>query len=140
MSNVDTYRDAFLQMLADGATYLEAYQKFDETMWREAMNTEIMCGGTKYNHKTFVYETKDGKPSLLDLASRAHGEERNLKDLEQAIELMGAGWVSERPNGAPCQVMSLYWRAPSKRPPKPGRRYLSTNQAFNALKKLEQKS
>jgi len=130
----DLFRDTFLRFLAEGMTHAEALAEFNRGEWNEAMNAEIMEGGSNRSD------------SLLDLAAKAGFEERNLRDLDQAIELWQAGWTSEDPNPqrdhscfwSQSQVMSWYWRAPSKRPGKPGRRYLSTNQAFNAMKKAGQ--
>jgi hypothetical protein len=59
---------------------------------------------------------------------------RNEHDLDtQAYELWGAGWTSH-PQSKGAKVMSWYWRQPPRRPGKPGRLFLSTNQAFNAMK------
>ena len=93
---------------------------------------------------------QDEGRSLLDLLAIAGREECDESEMEKAIELWLAGWTSELPEHyntpeaqerakndpwSRCAVMSWYWRAPSKRKGKPGRRYLSTNQAFNAMKR-----
>lgn len=83
-------------------------------------------------------------PALFDLLVCAQFEQRNSvdgADYQQALELWQAGWTSESHEPysdhfwSQVQVMSWYWRAPSKRPGKPGRRYLSTNQAWNAFQR-----
>ena len=132
--NSDVYKDAFKRFLADGMTHLEAMNQFDSKLFTEALLSEIESG----------YNKED---SLLDLLAIASRMESDLKDFEeQALPLYAAGWTSELPNPeyedksciwSTCAVMSLYWRAPSKRLGKPGRKYLSTNQAFNAMKKTQ---
>ncbi len=77
-------------------------------------------------------------------------QETNENDFEQqAAPLYLAGWTSEvsecyqtnsKDPWRQCPVASLYWRAPSKRPGKPGRRYLSTNQAFRAMERCKFKT
>lgn len=91
-----------------------------------------------------------GRTMLLDLAAVAGREECDETAMEQATELWMAGWTSELPDSYKtpeaietakhdtwrrCAVMSWYWRRPSRRQGKPGRKYWSTNQAFNAMKK-----
>lgn len=133
---IDTYRDAFLLMLSEGMSHAEALAQFDREKWNAAVGAEIDLGSCQYNPETFQYVTRDGKPSLLDLAAAAGAEDRESNDMTQAIELWLAGWKSENPNPKyPCQTMSLYWRRPPKRKGKLGRRFLSTNQAHNALKR-----
>lgn len=141
--NADTYRDAFLKFIADGMSYAEAKAQFDEVEWRKALISEIDSGVT-VNRTTGDIEC-DGKPSLLALGARADAEARSIRDMEtQGLALYAAGWTSEVPDSykhnskafwRQCPTMSLYWRAPSKRPGKPGRKYLSTNQAYNAMMK-----
>ena len=66
--------------------------------------------------------------------------------MPQVEALIDAGWKYELPelvnrkDGDKKPLMETepwqwYWRAPSKRKGSKGRRYLSTNQAFNALNK-----
>jgi hypothetical protein len=66
------------------------------------------------------------------------------EDMEQALELTAAGWEVQTPppRATPPRniweqtaVMSWKWRRPSRRPGKPGRLFLSTNQAFRALER-----
>ncbi len=83
---------------------------------------------------------------LLALISVKGRMDMDDKDMEQALALTEAGWTSEDPRAVnsphlpppkniweKTAVMSWYWRAPSKRPGKPGRRYNSTNQAWRAM-------
>lgn len=136
MTPIDTYRDAFLRFMSEGMTAMDALAQFDPEEWKAAMWAEVELGEPRrYDPATFAWVTADGKPSLLDLQVLAGLEEAMLPD-QQAIELWGAGWTSENPNPKyPCQTMSLYWRRPPKRAGKPGRRYLSTNQAWMALQR-----
>lgn len=81
--------------------------------------------------------------ACLSVKSRMDSDD---KDMEQALELTAAGWTAEDPRAKTnlpppkniwetTAVMSWQWRAPGKRPGKPGRLYLSTNQAFMALQR-----
>lgn len=74
-------------------------------------------------------------------------ESRNAA-LPQVDALLQAGWRYELPEivnrkeGEPpakhfTEPWQWYWRAPSKRKGHPGRRYLSTNQAFNAMNRAK---
>ena len=79
---------------------------------------------------------------MLEILSRQDHQERNAQDMEKALELSAAGWTAEiekhhtpHPFTGSVDVMSWYWRAPSKRPGKKGRKYLSTNQAWNAYQR-----
>ena len=79
---------------------------------------------------------------MLDIAAREGHKQRNDADMEKALELSAAGWTPElEPQHTPhpftgcVDVMSWYWRRPPRRKGSKGRRYLSTNQAWNALKK-----
>lgn len=143
--NADIFRDSFLKFIEEGMTHAEALEKFDETLFRRAAVDELMESGIRIDPTTYRQLVNDsrGVTPLIDLLSLAEMQRRSQRDFEkQAIPLMLAGWTSEVPNPTnrkdpwlQCQTMSLYWRAPSKRPGKPGRRYLSTNQAFNAMQK-----
>lgn len=133
--NADTYRDAFLLFIEQGMSYSEAREHFDAEEWFQATNQELEERGR---------EAWDDDHSLLNLGARAAWEKGAESDMEQAYELWAAGWTSEVPESCrnnskdfwrQCRPMSWYWRAPSKRPPKPGRRYLSTNQAWLALQR-----
>lgn len=85
---------------------------------------------------------------LLDALSVKGRMDSDDEAMEQVHELTAAGWTAEDPRavnypklGPPktiwekTAVAAWYWRAPSKRPGKPGRRFLSTNQAWRALKR-----
>ena len=137
--SADFYRDAFLDLLAKGFTHFEALETFDRDEWNEAMTAEIMSGDCKqFDRSLLHYITASGKPSLLDLAGKAVMESCDREALEQAHELWMAGWTSE-PVTPKSQVMSWYWRRPPRRAGKPGRKYLSTNQAWMALKREAEK-
>lgn len=138
MSNlpIDAFRDSFLTLLKKGMTPLEALREFDRDEWNKAVSEEILDGEVSRNPETFILETQHGKPSLLELGAKALREEMNEKDMDQAIALWLAGWTSEQPNARQTDVMSWYWRAPAKRKNSKGRRYYSTNQAFNAMNRL----
>ncbi len=86
----------------------------------------------------------DGSPDheMLDLLARAGHIESAKRDMEMALTLTAAGWSAEltsahlpHPFTGNVPVMSWFWRRPPRRPGKPGRRYLSTQQAFNAYSK-----
>lgn len=145
--NADTYRDAFLKFISEGMTHAEALEQFNEAEFRHCAVQELMDVGIRIEPTTFRQVTNDtcANIPLIDLLGLAEMQKRSQRDFEQqAIPLMLAGWTSEVPNPTnrkdpwlQCQTMSLYWRAPSKRAGKPGRRYLSTNQAYNALLKTQ---
>lgn len=79
---------------------------------------------------------------MLDIAARAGHKESNDAEMEKALELSAAGWSPEiekhhtpHPFTGNVDVMSWYWRRPARRKGQNGRRYLSTNQAWNALRR-----
>jgi hypothetical protein len=118
----DVFIDAFNLLLAKGMTYMEALQEFDRAEWNKAMLSE---DASQYDSRR-----------MLELAGKAGREEMNARDMEQAMVLWLDGWKSEIPEGhKDLDVMSWYWRRPARREGKPGRRFLSTNQAYKALKK-----
>lgn len=130
----DTYLIAFRKFLADGMTYAEAFREFDEEKIRAAAWQEIRDDPASFH----------SEDSLWSMTVRAGWERMNESSKDQCYDLWSAGWTSEVPESArhnskdfwrQLQLMSLYWRAPSKRPGKPGRRYLSTNQAWRAMQK-----
>lgn len=140
----DQLRDSFLQFLSEGMTYAEALAEFDEDQFVKAAMAEV------FHHEVYCYgmewKTNDERelPGLFSLYARASREMQDARDMEFALALYAEGWTSEVPPTfqtnsrdfwRQCPVMSLYWRAPSKRPGRPGRRYLSTNQAYNAMKR-----
>lgn len=144
MNNFDTYRDAFLRFMAEGMTYAEALKQFDRVELQAAINAELESGDSVQvlNAETMQIESACGHITLFDLACMARFEQRNSvdgHDYQQALELWQAGWTSESPREptggfwGQVQVMSWYWRRPPRRKGKPGRKYLSTNQAYQAL-------
>lgn len=52
---------------------------------------------------------------------------------KQALALMAAGWTIDFAGNAATEPWQLYWRRPPRRKDSRGRRYLSTQQAYNAL-------
>lgn len=78
----------------------------------------------------------DDQRALLDRLAAAGEEEQNERDLGDAIELWMAGWTHE-PVTPSSRIMSWYWRAPAKGKRPLGRRYLSTQQAVNALRRAK---
>jgi hypothetical protein len=145
MNPIDTYREAFQKFVAEGMSYMEAEDQFDKELLSAAVEAELERGDSV---QVFCMDPMGntnacGHETLFDLVVKASFERRNLHDFEtQAVPLMMSGWTSEQVNPTnskdfwrQVQVMSLYWRAPSKRPRKPGRLYRSTNQAFNAMMK-----
>ncbi len=149
MSPIDTYRDAFLKFIREGMSYAEALEQFDEDEWNRAVMKEMFDHDALLDPVTRQWITNDsrGLPALFQLSILANFQMSSKRDFEeQAVPLMIAGWTSEMPEcyrhnsqdpWRQCPVMSLYWRAPSKRPGKPGRKYLSTQQAYNAMKKAK---
>ncbi len=145
MKPIDTYREAFQKFVSDGMSYAEAYDQFDREELNAAVNAELARGDSVqvFNLDALGCTNACGHETLFDLCVKATFEKRNQTDFnEQALPLMLAGWTMEIPDSHKTnskdfwrqgQVMSLYWRAPSKRPGKPGRKYLSTTQAFNAM-------
>jgi hypothetical protein len=113
--------DLFHDLLSQGKTHAEV-----EAMFTKEQIRDVICSeGDVINQLEF-----------LKLIGTAGLEQRNDKDIDKATELWLAGWVSETPY--PSQrhaVMSWYWRRPPRTKNRPGRRYLSTNQAYNAMKK-----
>lgn len=119
-SRTEVYLTAFRRFLDEGMTPLEASKQFDKD---------------KLNSAWSDYLGEPEARELLDLCVLATGEEMDGRQADKALELWLAGWTSERPEGSlRTDYMSFYWRAPPKRPNKPGRRYLSTDQAFKAMK------
>ena len=150
----DTLRDTLLKFVAEGMTYDEALSQFDEKEFTAAAMAEMDQGLTQTLSVLDGIElagnivTNDERrlPSLFDLKVRANFERSNGingEAFQQALQLWQAGWTSEHEKPASdkfwsqVQVMSWYWRAPSKRLGKLGRKYLSTNQAFNAMRKAQ---
>jgi hypothetical protein len=57
------------------------------------------------------------------------------EDRKQANELLAAGWTIVLPDSHDAPVMAWYWRRPPKRVGSKGRLFMSTNQAWNAMRK-----
>lgn len=123
-------------LLSQGMTPLEAMEEFDKEEWNVAMVAEMESGILCQHPKTFELMTEDGKLSLLQLSCRASRDKMNDQDIGKALELWMAGWTSH-PVRPDSDVFQWQWRASPKRAGKPGRKYLSTEQAFRALKKLK---
>lgn len=143
---IDTYRDAFLRLMADGMSYREALETFDEDEFTKAALAEMDARGSLIMNENLDLVTNDERraPALFDLLVHANFEKKNSvdgHDYKQALDLWQAGWTSECANPpsegfwGQTQVMSWYWRRPPRRKGKRGRLYLSTNQAWNALQK-----
>jgi hypothetical protein len=118
--SADMVKATIARMLEQGVSPLEGIREFGDNTWLDALREDLDEGGR----------------TLLEIAGRALREEMNSHDMDLAIELWLNGWKSETPHATQKDVMSWYWRAPSKRAGKPGRRYLSTHQAHRALKKF----
>lgn len=143
--NADVLRDSFLKFMADGMSYEEALEQFDQREFSNAALAEVESGEAICTlDRGFVTNDERKLPGLFELLIRANFQRRDSKDMEQAIELWTAGWTSEDPNPQlrksgdfwlQCQTMSLYWRRPPRTKHRKGRLFLSTNQAWRAMKK-----
>lgn len=114
--------DIFKRYLLEGLTHSEAAQNFNQEHFREAL---------------FEGEgpASPEQQELLTLFATAGREDMNARDMEQAIELWLAGWTSETPHESQTDVMSWCWRRPPRTKSRPGKLFLSTQQAYNAMKK-----
>jgi len=92
---------------------------------REEMKRRIFNADGSCNHAALRIEAERGR------------QEQNEADFAQAAALWKAGWTAETPHSYQKDIMSYYWRRPGKRKGKKGRLFLSTNQAFNALRHVE---
>ncbi len=79
---------------------------------------------------------------MLEILARKGHKESNDAEMEKALELSAAGWQAElgpghvpHPFTGSVDVMSWYWRRPPRRKGSKGRLFLSTNQAYMALKR-----
>jgi hypothetical protein len=113
--------DLFHDLLSQGKTHAEV-----EAMFTRQQILDLMCfDGDVENRLEF-----------LKLCGLARMEQWNDFDMGKATELWLAGWTSETPHSSQKHmVMSWYWRRPPRTKNLPGRRYLSTDQAYNAMKK-----
>ncbi len=119
--SVDFYLKLIQSFKAKGLTDGEILQEFN----RDDFN------------KTLRESIEEGEDRLLDFAANAGRDNRNIEDLNKAIELWTAGWKSEIPKEFKnLDVMSWYWRRPPIGNRKTGKLFLSTDQAYSALKKL----
>ncbi len=77
----------------------------------------------------------------LDDAAREVMLEIRANCMPQVDALISAGWQFELPEMVnpgfrmETEPWQWYWRSPPKRVGRKGRRYLSTNQAFNAMQR-----
>ncbi len=79
---------------------------------------------------------------MLTIAAMADHAKAERAEMEKALQLSAAGWKAEiqkhhtaHPFTGNTDVMSWYWRRPARRKGSKGRLYLSTNQAWNAMRK-----
>ncbi len=119
----DLLRKTFQMLLAQGMTPLEALREFDREEWNKAVREEIE-----------IYGPNPPEPSLLDLSARANREGMNERDLSKALELWLAGWKSESVTKE-SDIFQWQWRRPPRMKNSLGMKFLSTDQAYNALKK-----
>jgi hypothetical protein len=120
-SKSDFVKDAFLIFLGRGMTHLEALREFDRQEFNNAMLGLL----------------DDHDNTLLALVGIAEREAMNEDDLNLALELWAAGWTSETPHTTQNDIFSWYWRRPPSGNRKSGRLFLSTNQAINALRRVQ---
>ncbi len=76
---------------------------------------------------------------VLDFLAEKQRAKAYRKDAEQVYALLAVGWTFEIPS-VWSDPLSFYWRAPPKGKRALGRRYLSTNQAFNAMNRSKNDS
>ena len=74
-------------------------------------------------------------PDIWEAVHNCVLHESEQKQRRQAWRLLEAGWRFEMPEHEYLDIMSWSWRAPPKRKGRAGRKYLSTNQAYNAMVK-----
>lgn len=74
-------------------------------------------------------------PERFAALCRQTRQEAIARDMVQVRALLAAGWKYELPDVHDPDPMSWYWRAPPKREGSRGQKYLSTNQAYNAMRK-----
>jgi hypothetical protein len=112
---------AILQkLMAQGLSATEAMAEFEKQDLDASTLKALMEDGT--SHPLWVL-------SIQEMRESSHRE-----TLEgQCYELWMNGWTVE-PNGRD-ESWAWYWRRPARRAGQKGRKFLSTNQAFNALKR-----
>jgi len=74
-----------------------------------------------------------GRDNLNEAARQSMLDSRK-QAMPQVEARMAAGWTFEVP-ACGTEPWQWYWRRPSRRPGKPGRKFVSTNQAFNAVQR-----
>ena len=84
-------------------------------------------------HKQFMKKCMENAYESMLISRR--------ESLSEVDALLLAGWSFELPDivngtGGTTEPWQWYWRSPPKRAGSKGRRYLSTSQAFNALKRM----
>lgn len=78
---------------------------------------------------------------VLNVLARANALANEAEnDLPQCLDLWGNGWTSHVPptyqaHKRECPLMSLYWRRPARTKARPGKLFLSTNQAHRSLER-----
>lgn len=85
------------------------------------------------------------KPTMADILDKETfkrlckqvQDDQTREDMIQVRALLQAGWKYELPGDGDYDPYQWYWRAPPKRANSRGRKYLSTNQAFNAMRKAQ---
>lgn len=119
----DFAHDLMNRFTGEGMSLTEARKQFSDDDWRSAVNDALELLGAE--HPFFA------------LACQCSREESHEECLEtQCYELMMAGWTVE-PNKRE-DAWAWKWRRPARTKHRPGRLYLSTNQAYRALKRENQ--
>jgi len=85
-------------------------------------------------HK-FTWEEIEADPRNLELAAHQAKLDSREAAMHQVEALMAAGWRFEIVSESGTEPWQWAWRSPPKRANSEGRRYASTQQAFNALTK-----
>ncbi|MEM6911068.1 MAG: hypothetical protein AAF555_05740 [Verrucomicrobiota bacterium] len=119
--DTDFLLDLLRAFQGQGMTHAEALEQVEEDDWRSALQEAL---------------EEDGMDApLCQFCRRAFAEQSEMAALEQAMDLWGAGWTSEDPMPTQNEVWQWYWRRPPRGKRKKGKRFLSTNQAWNALQR-----
>jgi hypothetical protein len=84
--------------------------------------------------KKWTWEELRDNPANMAIAAEQVRRDANKAAEPQFRALLAAGWQFEVVNDDD-ELWQFAWRRPGKRPGKPGRRFASTNQAFNALQR-----
>jgi hypothetical protein len=110
------------RLMAQGKDAYEAVEAFGVPAFHAVMREE------------FETNSRFMSDPLFDIAVEHSRKSCENWDFAQATDLWLAGWTSEA-QSSNSQVMSWYWRRPARRKNIPGRRYLSTNQAWMAMRR-----